>query len=428
MTETPEEKETDMYSSDSDDFVIDENGVLTEYTGNDTLIELPSKVKVIGPNVFSGLDGYGAVRRIVVPEGVTAIGKDAFYASKIEEISLPSTLKKIGENAFGHCTYLRSITIPDSVTEIADSTFISSGLEEIHLPEHLAEIGKDAFFGCSFLKEINLPETNDLVIGKRAFGGCRGLTDESGMLIIQNRLFEFHSDNYYQTQVNIPDNVTEIEDDVFVSYMRINITMSLNCPTWTVGQDPHGFNILTAIIRDDGCSLTFRDADGKTAAKVIVLTASENLAVSEEFLSAIRCRETGGFDFDAYDSMFAKLTREQNKIRMAVVRLQYPYGLSKKMEEEYTSFLRRKGNGLCRELIDKERISTDDMDVLKVLKQYELLSAEDTAYFIEYAQKQEKYEFVTELLDYQNTAFAEKDGYQTMKLPEDTADDDSTDN
>lgn len=68
-TETPEEKETDMYCSDPDDFVIDENGVLTEYKGNDTVIVLPPEVKVIGPKVFSGYKGYGAVRGMLVPEG-----------------------------------------------------------------------------------------------------------------------------------------------------------------------------------------------------------------------------------------------------------------------------------------------------------------------------------------------------------------------
>ncbi|MBR3358597.1 MAG: leucine-rich repeat domain-containing protein [Solobacterium sp.] len=414
-----------MYGRDSEYFVIDENGVLTEYKGNDTVIVLPPEVKVIGPKVFSGYKGYGAVRGMFVPEGVTEIGKDAFLKSRIEAVILPSTLNKIGESAFGSCAGLRSVTIPDGVTEIAESTFMFSGLEEIILPEHLAKIGKDAFFRCIYLKKIDLPETHSLEIGKRAFGGCAGLADESGMLIIQNRLFGFYPDKYYPVDVNIPDNVTYIEDDVFISFPRINITMSLNCPSWTVYKDPHGFNILKTIIRDDGCSLTFRDAGGKTAAKIPALINGEYRNVSEEFLLSIRCRQTGGFDFDAYDRMFAKLTKEQNKIMMAAVRLLYPYGLSKEMEAEYTSFLRRKENAVCRELIDKKRIRPDDMDVFKVLKQYRLICAEDTAYYIGYAQKKEKYELVSELLDYQKNAFGTEDVYQSMELPEDTGGDDS---
>lgn len=53
---------------------------------------------------------------------VTVVGNYAFMDAKLEEISLPKTLKKIGTHAF-YCTKLKSILIPESVEEIKWSAF-----------------------------------------------------------------------------------------------------------------------------------------------------------------------------------------------------------------------------------------------------------------------------------------------------------------
>ena len=62
-----------MKSYDEEDFVIDENGVLTAYKGHDTEIVLPEGVKVIETSAFIGFRGYRAVKKLIVPEGVTEI-------------------------------------------------------------------------------------------------------------------------------------------------------------------------------------------------------------------------------------------------------------------------------------------------------------------------------------------------------------------
>ena len=58
---------------------------------------------------------------------VTAVGNHVFMDTKLEEISLPKTLKKIGDHAF-YCSKLKSILIPESVEEIEWSAFFTDTL------------------------------------------------------------------------------------------------------------------------------------------------------------------------------------------------------------------------------------------------------------------------------------------------------------
>ena len=61
--------------------------------------------------------------KIVVEDGVTSIGNYAFWDAFVMEISLPETLKTIGEYSFCDCDNLRSVTLPDSVTTVGSMAF-----------------------------------------------------------------------------------------------------------------------------------------------------------------------------------------------------------------------------------------------------------------------------------------------------------------
>ena len=55
--------------------------------------------------------------------GVTAIRSRAFYNGKIQSVTIPGTVKSIGQEAFAECYDLTSVTIPKSVTSIGDGAF-----------------------------------------------------------------------------------------------------------------------------------------------------------------------------------------------------------------------------------------------------------------------------------------------------------------
>lgn len=64
--------------------------------------------------------GYrGAIRSIVIGEGITSVGRCSFHTCRaVVSITLPKTLKTIVEYAFYNCPYVTSVTIPANVTRI----------------------------------------------------------------------------------------------------------------------------------------------------------------------------------------------------------------------------------------------------------------------------------------------------------------------
>ena len=70
-------------------------------------------------------------------------------------ISIPSSLTSIRNQAFKDCSELTSITIPNSVTSIEESAFENcKGITSITIPNNVTSIGSSAFYGCKGIKEI----------------------------------------------------------------------------------------------------------------------------------------------------------------------------------------------------------------------------------------------------------------------------------
>ena len=105
-------------------------------------------------NWSNRLTGYhGAGGDVVVPDGVT----------------------EIGSQAFGHCSSLTSITMPDSVTSIDEYAFVDCiGLTSVFLSQGLTKIGRNAFAGCVKLTHILLPQKLPEIEGG-AFKDCSAI-------------------------------------------------------------------------------------------------------------------------------------------------------------------------------------------------------------------------------------------------------------
>lgn len=157
------------------------------------------------------------IKKVVIEEGVTTIGKDSFNGcNAMESVSLPVSLTQIGESAFLYCTSLADVTIPDGVTVIESSTFDGcNALSEIIIPDSVTAINTEAFRMCTGLKSIRLPEKLS-EISLNCFGGCTELTEitipQSVTRIGQNAFSNCRSLN----TVTIPENVKEIEREAFI--------------------------------------------------------------------------------------------------------------------------------------------------------------------------------------------------------------------
>ena len=93
--------------------------------------------------------------KVVVEEGITSVGKYAFYyLENVTEASLPSSITEIRYRAFYECSALTEIVIPEGVTSISDYAFGYSGLTNITLPNSLTEIEQRVFRNCSALTDV----------------------------------------------------------------------------------------------------------------------------------------------------------------------------------------------------------------------------------------------------------------------------------
>ena len=80
---------------------------------------------------------------VVLPEGLIAIGNNAFNNISVSEIILPSTLKTISAGAFQNCWNVTTLVVPNGVETIGDYAFsYMYGLTRLELPASLKRVGK----------------------------------------------------------------------------------------------------------------------------------------------------------------------------------------------------------------------------------------------------------------------------------------------
>lgn len=116
------------------------------------------------------------ITKVYVGEGITSIGKDAFYdCGTINTVSLPDSVSYIGEYAFYGCEELIDIQIPNQLTKINKGTFAGCRkLPSVNIPESVTDIDTYAFIGCSSLNSLIIPK-NTKSIGNMAFSQCSNI-------------------------------------------------------------------------------------------------------------------------------------------------------------------------------------------------------------------------------------------------------------
>lgn len=130
-------------------------------------INLPKNLKYIGGHAF---DGCYMLSHVDFPPSLRYIGGYAFNECVSMTISdLPSEMDSIGAYAFCGCFGIEKITLPKNLTEIHAFTFSRTGLQEITIPASVQRIGEQAF-ALTCLNKLIFEDKSQLVrIGSRAF-------------------------------------------------------------------------------------------------------------------------------------------------------------------------------------------------------------------------------------------------------------------
>ncbi len=163
-------------------YSISDDGVLT-ISGNGAMNNFTYKDDDSSDCPWHGV--RYAIKKIVVKEGVTSIGSCAFsFDVHVTDVTLPSSLKTIGNDAFLGCHGLTSVVIPEGVTSIGAYAFERcTSIETITVPASTTELGNHAFDTREYYDGSYHTQLTDIYYGGSrqqwydAGGGDAALTD-----------------------------------------------------------------------------------------------------------------------------------------------------------------------------------------------------------------------------------------------------------
>lgn len=142
---------TPSYSKEG--FEIQGN-VIKKYTGSASVVTIPSfgGIDTIGERAFIGNTN---ITKVIIPDSIKHIKKEAFARCAMTEISLGKSVYRIEQRAFAECRGLSKLVLPDSVYWIEEYAFQDCmGLVDITLPDGTYSLEATAFAGCAQVKNV----------------------------------------------------------------------------------------------------------------------------------------------------------------------------------------------------------------------------------------------------------------------------------
>ncbi len=195
------------------------------------------------------------IRTVVIGEGVTYIGMDAFNScANLTQASIPQSVTGVGLSAFSGTSWLENqgefavingilikyqgsaekAVIPDGVTSVAVAAFAQNKtLTEAVIPEGVASLGESAFSDCDNLAQITFPSTLREV-GANCFTYTRWLENQrtAGDFILAGPVLLKYQGK--SGSVVIPNGTAYVEDAAFTWSSWFPFAEDLEIETLTV--------------------------------------------------------------------------------------------------------------------------------------------------------------------------------------------------
>ena len=204
-------------------------------------VGIPSSVQEIGDYAFRGCSAIKSINEyynvpwktydghIVLPAGITSLGKHPFEGMMSSTISIPFTVNKMDGNPLAGMKFISTVEVDE-----ANPKFYSSGNiiynkshstiigvpanhdgSSISFLASVTEIGAEALCGCENLNTITLPAAL-ATISSNAFAGCTGLSSLTIPATVTKIETAAFSNCTALTKVTYAGNAPTADDDIYV--------------------------------------------------------------------------------------------------------------------------------------------------------------------------------------------------------------------
>ena len=240
----------------------------------------------LNSNYTFGVEAPTQTERLIIAEGVTSVGNNAFkdMSSTITSLALPSPVTEIGDYAFAGMNNRKfnTLVLPNTIIRIGAHAFDgASYLQTIHFGSTLEEIGDYAFNGCTRVKQMTCLAEITPNVGTN---GLTSISDLAELYVPIDYMTEYQIDNNWKRFVLKPYGATETTvTDNDVAVVADDNTATFTWPTSNTADS------YTIGITKDGvlfCQLTFNangqltgiafapGRDGQSMAPAAVMTAN----------------------------------------------------------------------------------------------------------------------------------------------------------
>ena len=188
---------------------------------NATSIEIGDQVTTINPYMFYDANKLSS---LVIGNGVKTIGEQAFRDSGDDtnvvgelSVTMGENVESIGANAFYTCSTLRSITLPSTLKSIGNAAFQETLISTITIPSSVESLGQSAFAYCP-LNSITFEDGDQpLTMTNGSWPTFRSVSTDFSLYLGRNLNYETSTSSPFVnvTSVAIGPKVTNLPQYLF---------------------------------------------------------------------------------------------------------------------------------------------------------------------------------------------------------------------
>ncbi len=133
-------------------------------------VKLPVGLRKIKASAFEGT----GLRQVTIPSKVKKIGNQSFSSCyNLKTAIVKEGVEVVGMGAFWDCNKLTKVVLPNSITKLMGVSFCTTALEKVIIPKNVEEIGNAAFVQASVeeatLKKVTIKSKKVKKWGKDIF-------------------------------------------------------------------------------------------------------------------------------------------------------------------------------------------------------------------------------------------------------------------